>query len=146
MDINQSLTPKQNIVALINSMNGSQLVEANFEFGTPEVLLEAETNTSVMVMPGTIRVFSGFTHLTYNRMSAVVAFKTLEPIEVKVAVGMSEETIKGLAMAKFPLHNDQWEAVSMVVPQTRGMAGSYQIKAIDSSLLYRGTYEFKLTL
>lgn len=144
MNVNTTLTGKQNIVALLNSLNGTTLVEANVTLGTVEALVEQPTNARVQVAPGDTPVFSGEDYLYYNRVSAPVQLGTTESIQVTVTAGMTDEQMFAAAMAVFPLQASEWRFVAAQKPVGSDRPGLLVISALDTSLIYRGDYSFKL--
>jgi hypothetical protein len=144
MNVNTALTGKQNIVALLNSLNGTTLVEANVTLGTVEALVEQPTNSRVQVAPGPTPVFSGEDYLYYNRTSAPVQLGTNASIEVTVTAGMTDPEMFTAAMAVFPLQDEEWQFVAAQKPVGSDRPGMLIISAKPDSLIYHGDYSFKL--
>lgn len=146
MNINLSLSPEANLVALLNSLNGTTLVEANVAFSNVETLVEQPTNSRVVVNAGTTPAFSGSDWLYYNRISAANQLATNDQIEVLVTADMNDAQLLAACLAKFPLHNADWRFVAAQKPANANLPGFLAIAAKPESLLYRGEYVFKLLL
>lgn len=146
MNINLSLSPEANLVALLNSLNGTTLVEANVAFSDVEALVEQDTNSRVVVGVGATPAFSGSDYLYYNRISAANQLASNDPIEVIVTADMDDAQMLTACLAAFPLHNADWRFVAAQKPADVNNAGFLAIAAKPESLLYRGDYVFKLLL
>lgn len=146
MNLDNAKTAQQNMVALLNSMNGSNLTETGVTFLEVEALVEQATNTRVQVTPGPVPVFSGSDYLYYNRSSAVKQLGSTESIAVTVAANMTDEQLYNAAMAKFPLQATEWRFVAAQKPVGADRPGLLVIAAKVDSLIYRGEYSFKLVL
>lgn len=146
MNLDNAKTAQQNMIALLNSMNGSSLVESNVTFLDVEALVEQATNTRVQVTPGPAPVFSGSDYLYYNRSSAAKQLGSSTSIEVTVTADMTDEQMYTAAMAKFPLQATEWRFVAAQKPVGSERPGLLVISAKADSLIYHGDYSFKLVL
>jgi hypothetical protein len=146
MNINLSQTPAQNLVALLNDMNGTTLVEANVTFSDVETLVEQPTNSRVVVAPGDSPAFSGSDYLYYNRISAPVQLGTNESIEISVTEEMTDDSILSAALLQFPLHSTEWVFSALQRPVGSERPGMLMITAKPDSLLYVGSYSFRLVI
>lgn len=146
MNLNNAKTAQQNMIDLLNSMNGSSLVESNVTFMDVETLVEQETNARVQVTPGPVPVFSGSDYLYYNRTSAPIQLGNNDSIEVTVTADMTDEQMFNAAMAVFPLQDDEWRFVAAQKPVGSERPGLLVISAKSDSLIYHGDYSFKLVL
>lgn len=146
MNLNNAKTAQQNMIDLLNSMNGSSLVESSVTFLDVEALVEQDTNTRVQVTPGPVPVFSGSDYLYYNRTSAPVQLGNNDSIEVTVTADMTDEQMFNAAMAVFPLQDEEWRFVAAQKPVGSERPGLLVISAKSDSLIYHGDYSFKLVL
>jgi hypothetical protein len=146
MNVNNALTGKQNIIALLNSLNGTSLVEDNITLGTPVALPESLTNTRVEISPGPSPLFAGADDFYYNRTSAAKQLGSTESIQVTVTAGMTDEQMLAAAMAVFPLQASEWHFVAAQKPIGSDRPGLLTIAANADSLIYHGEYSFKLVL
>lgn len=146
MNINLSQTPAQNLVALLNELNGTSLTDANVAFSAVEALVEQDTNSRCVIEPGTTPAFSGSDFFYYNRISAPVQLGTNDSIEVTVTEGMSDEAVMTAAMLQFPLHSTEWAFSALQRPVGSDRPGMLMIAAKPESLLYVGSYSFRLVI
>lgn len=146
MNIDLQKTPAQNLVALLNSLNGTTLVEANVSFSDVETLVEQDTNSRVVVAPGATPAFSGSDYLYYNRATAYAALGSPDSIEVTVTADMNDVQVYAAAMAKFPLQGSEWRFVAAQMPVGTERVGMLLIAAKSDSLLYVGNYSFTLVI
>ena len=146
MNLNNAKTAQQNMIDLLNSMNGSSLVESSATFVDVEALVEQPTNTRVLIAPGPSPLFSGSDYLYYNRTSAPVQLGSNESIEVTVTADMTDEQMFAAAMAVFPLQDEEWRFVAAQKPVGSERPGLLVISAKSDSLIYHGDYSFKLVL
>lgn len=146
MNLNNAKTAQQNMIDLLNSMNGSSLVESSVTFLDVEALVEQETNTRVQVTPGPVPVFSGSDYLYYNRTSAPVQLGHNDSIEVQVVNTMTDQQLFDEAMAVFPLQDSEWRFVAAQKPVGSDRPGLLVVSAKPDSLIYHGDYTFKLVL
>lgn len=146
MNLNNAKTAQQNMIDLLNSMNGSSLVESSATFVDVEALVEQPTNTRVLIAPGPSPLFSGSDYLYYNRTSAPVQLGSNESIEVTVTADMTDEQMFAAAMAVFPLQDEEWRFVAAQKPVGSERPGLMVISAKVDSLIYHGDYSFKLVL
>jgi hypothetical protein len=146
MNLDNAKTAKQNLIALLNSLNGTSLSEANVAFLDVEALVEQPTNTRVQVTPGSDPIFSGSDYLYYNRTSAPVQLASNVSIEVTVTADMTDEQMFTAAMAIFPLQDEEWRFVAAQKPIGSDRPGMLIISANTDSLIYHGDYSFKLVL
>jgi hypothetical protein len=146
MNLDNAKTAQQNMIALLNSMNGSSLVETSATFLEVEALVEQPTNTRVQINPGPVPLFSGSDYLYYNRTSAPVQLGSNDSIEVTVTADMTDEQMFTAAMAVFPLQDEEWRFVAAQKPVGSERPGLLVISAKSDSLIYHGDYSFKLVL
>jgi hypothetical protein len=144
MNLNNAKTAQQNILDLLNSLNGTNLTAVNVTFGTVEELIEQPTNARVQLTPGATPVFSGSDYLYYNRSSAVNQLGSSESIQVTVTAGMTDQQIFDAAMAVFPLQAAEWRFVAAQMPVVGVRPGLLIVSAKPDSLIYHGDYSFKL--
>jgi len=146
MNIDLQKTPAQNLVALLNSLNGTSLVEANLAFSDAQALTEQNTNSRVLVAGGSTPVFAGSDYLYYNRATAAATLGNANSIEVTVTAGMNDAQVYAAAMARFPLQGSEWRFVAAQMPVGTERPGMLLIAAKSDSLLYVGNYSFTLVI
>lgn len=137
MKINLGLSPLANVLALINTKNGSLLNETNVTAGpvSPSVD-DPDDNTQITLTAVVGEGYTGERTYVYNRYD-LLGGREPDPDQVEIVSTDSQAAIKTKVATAYGLKESEI-TISAVTPAAVGETTAATMSAVEGSLLYLG--------